>query len=86
MQLVCGFCSFELGSFGETRAGESELYFQMLLKPELELGPSKFLAAPAPIQLYKRCSCSTVILLIFQIRFNFMFIDLSVYLKTIAIS
>ena len=61
-----------------------ELYFQMLVKPELE--PSKFLAAPAPIQLQKRCSCSTVILLIFQMHFNFMFTDLSVYLKTIDIS
>ena len=53
---------------------------------ELELKPSKFLAAPAPIQLEERCSCSTVIPLISQMQFNSVFTDLSVYLKTIAIS
>ena len=35
----------------KTRGGELELYFQSLVEPELQLEPSKFLAAPAPIQL-----------------------------------
>ena len=48
-------------------------------------GAIKVFGSSSFYPIIEKCSCSIVILLIFQMHFNFMFTDLSVYLKTIAI-